>query len=242
MSKFGDRIKHHREERRLKQADFVAHGISQSQLSQFENGAVEPSVEKIEQLGKALGIPPTDLVMGTELQPKYLAHGLTPDDVELRQHALQLKRSQRLIAVEEAFRRIQLFHDLLYAGAKHYTASVDNEAHYQHAARIVVRALGLAADFEPNLREKVYLPGTLLDPDDEPSEMRFSIKKSQAYIRSLVLEFPEADTAAEREKLSKELGLDRIDSHLSKFLIYDSTAAIWLGEMSGEADEDEIPF
>ena len=251
MIAFGERIKSLRLERQLRQEEFTAHGVSQSQLSQIENGHIPASVDKVERLAKVLNIAPADLVAGTDLQDKYFASRLTPQDLATREQTVSSARSRRIIAVEEAYKRIQLFHDLLYNDiGKRFAATVDNDAYYQHASRILRRATNGAKEFDPDLSTRLYVPESLLDEidfnDDAIDDLRFRIKKSLAYVRSLVLEFPESDDINVRLDVVNEIGLDKVDRHLCTFAINDSvdSTGTWKNQ-SGFDDtllEEEIPF
>lgn len=252
MIAFGERIKSLRLERQLKQEEFTAHGVSQSQLSQIENGHIPVSVDKVERLAKVLAIAAADLVAGTDLQDKYFAHRLTPQDLATREQTLSSTRSRRITAVEEAYKRIQLFHDLLYNdGDNRFTASVDNDAYYQHASRILRRATHAADEFDSDLSARLYVPESLLDEGDFDDyaieQLRFRIKKSLAYVRSLVLEFPESDDPNVRLDIVTEIGLDKVDRHLRRFEINDSVDSTGTWRNPGGVDdnsllEEEIPF
>jgi transcriptional regulator with XRE-family HTH domain len=251
MATFGTKVKELRVARHLKQEEFGPFGVTQSQLSLIETGQLEPSVDKIDNIAKVLQVSPIDLVSGTEAQAKYFGERLTSEDIANQSRNVKLTRSARIIAVEEAYKRIQLFHDLLYGASTWYTASVDNDAHYQHAARILRRTIEAAKEYDSDLAGRLEIPGSLLDQDPlcrgDIHDIRFAIKKSMAYARSLILEYPEANNSEQRSSIVREIGLEPIDAHLNRYNIVDSVdeKPVSVDEKSAwedSLDEEEIPF
>lgn len=215
MSIFGDRIRELRHASGLKQVDFHRHGISQSQLSLIENGEIDPCLERIELIAAILGSTPAELVSGTELEGRY-ANALTArKDGVSGDGAGAFARSERIVAVEEAYKRVQRFFDLLLDANANYGGSAENERYYQYAARILRRALDLAAVSDPALAGRVYVPDSIMDAFVAKDTVQFAIIKSLAYVQSLLLEFPEADRAVAREAIVARLGLAVIDEHLA---------------------------
>ncbi len=215
MSIFGDRIRDLRRVSRLKQADFQQHGISQSQLSLIENGETEPGLERIELIARVLDRTPAELVAGTELERQY-AHAWTArrDDASA-EGANAFARSERIVAVEEAYKRVQRFFDLLLDPSANYQGDPENERYYQYGARILRRALDAARASDPALTTRVYIPDSIMDASVAKGALQFTMTKSLVYIQSLLLEFPEADNAITRSTLVARLGLTAVDEHLS---------------------------
>ena len=215
---FGDRIRFLRQEHHLKQTDFHAYGISQSQLSLIENGESAPCAEKIEVLANVFERLPADLVAGTELEMGYAAARAVQGFATPLDRAEDLSRSARAIAVEESYKRILLFHGLLADPDARYRRDVANERYYQYCARILRRALAAAKQLDPALGERVEFPKSIMDePCENAERLRLAMIKSLAYVQSLTLEYPEADDEASRRDILLGLGLAKIDRHLASF-------------------------
>ncbi len=217
MSIFGERIRDLRRLSRLKQADFQQHGISQSQLSLIENGETEPGLERIELIARVLDRSPADLVAGTELERQYANAWTAREDDAASEGASAFERSERIVAVEEAYKRVQRFFDLLLDPSANYRGDPENERYYQYAARILRRALEAARVSDPALTARVYIPDSIMDASVAKGALQFTMTKSLVYIQSLVLEFPEADASSSRSTIVARIGLNAVDEHLADF-------------------------
>ena len=216
MSIFGDRIRYLRQEHHLKQTDFSVYGISQSQLSLIENGETAPSTEKIELLAGVLERIPTELVAGTELERPYLAARASREDADLHDRAEDLARSARMIAVEEAYKRVFRFVQLWDDSDLASRYDISNERYYQFAARVLRRALDAGKQDDPVLVERLHVPDSLMDePTVTIERLRLAMSKSLAYIQSLILEYAEADDESSRGEIVRALGLPAVDRQLS---------------------------
>lgn len=214
MSIFGDRVRDLRHVSRLKQADFQQHGISQSQLSLIENGETEPGLERIELISRVLERTPSELVAGTELERQYETAWATREDGASGEAATAFARSERIVAVEEAYKRVQRFLDLLLDPSANYRGDAENERYYQYGARILRRALDAARTFDPALAARVFIPDSIMDASVAKGALQFTMTKSLVYIQSLLLEFPEADSSDSRIAVVARLGLAAVDEHL----------------------------
>jgi transcriptional regulator with XRE-family HTH domain len=215
VSIFGDRIRELRHISRLKQADFQRYGISQSQLSLIENGETEPCLERIELISRVLERTPAELVAGTELEAQYASAWTTRVEGASGEAAAAFSRSERIVAVEEAYKRVQRFFDLLLDPITNYRREAENERYYQYGARILRRALDAARGFDPSLGTRVYVPDSIMDAAVANGALQFAMTKSLLYIQSLLLEFPEADSAVTRSAVVARIGLAAVDEHLA---------------------------
>jgi transcriptional regulator with XRE-family HTH domain len=203
----------------LRQADFSEHGITQSQLSLIEKGDLEPSAAKIDVLASVLNLAPRDLIADTELEGRYDAS----QSLDRRKaHAAQtarLARSQRLVAAAEAYQRIQRFCERFCAVGTEQSTSIDADAHYQFAVRIYRRAIDEAKEFDRMLAENVFLiPSIIGELRIDNVSLQTMLQRSQAYLTSLLLEYPEADNADARREIVTQIGLEPIDRYLGRHL------------------------
>lgn len=217
MSIFGDRIRDLRHGSRLKQADFQRHGISQSQLSLIENGETEPGLERIELISRVLDRSPAELVAGTELELQYATAWTTREVGASGEAAAAFARSERIVAVEEAYKRVQRFFDLLLDPIANYRGEAENERYYQYGARILRRALDAARGFDLSLAARVHVPDSIMDASVATGALQFTMTKSLVYVQSLLLEFPEADSSVTRSAVVARIGLAAVDEHLASF-------------------------
>jgi transcriptional regulator with XRE-family HTH domain len=215
VSIFGDRVRDLRHASRLKQADFQPHGISQSQLSLIENGETEPGPERIELISRVLERTPAELVAGTELERQYATARVTRAGGAAGEAANAFERSERIVAVEEAYKRVVRFVDLLLDPSANYRGDAENERYYQFGARILRRALDAAQTCDPALAGRVYIPDSIMDASVAKGALQFTMTKSLVYIQSLLLEFPEADNSATRSAVIARIGLAAVDDHLA---------------------------
>jgi transcriptional regulator with XRE-family HTH domain len=215
VSTFGDRVRSLRLAAHLRQTDFVVHGITQSQVSLIEHGDIVPAPVKIDILAKLLGISGVDLVAGTELQSRYDADRVpgVPDERALE--AARLIRSQRIVAVQEAYRRVQRMCELLAARAGAVT--IDDEAQYQFAVRICRRALLAVREYDLPIAERTFVvPSMIGDGTVDLTTVRATMQRSAGYLSSLILQFPEADTRVARQAIVMQIGLDRVDRFIDR--------------------------
>jgi len=216
MSTFGDEIRRRRHSADLRQTDFARFGITQSRLSMIENGTIVPSPEKIEKLALALKVTALELVGGTKLEDGYLTARYTVAEVAVIRGTVDFTRSQRIVAVQEAYVRVMRFFELLRATPAAQVASSDDEARYQQTLRIVERAIDAARAYDEGLAAGIAMPPSMLDEPDVRSGRGWNVlRRSAALIASLVVEYPEADAAAVRLEIAGRLGLDRIDAYLA---------------------------
>ncbi len=215
MSIFGDRIRELRLATRLKQVDFHQYGISQSQLSLIENGELVPCLERIELIAKVLEVTAAELVADTELEDRYATAWADREERDAGDGAAAFARSERIVAVEEAYKRVQRFFDLLLDQNANYEGNAANERYYQYGARILRRALESARVSDSTLAARVYVPDSIMDAYVAKDTVQFAIIKSLAYVQSLLLEYPEADSAAVRAAVVARIGLAGIDEHLA---------------------------
>jgi len=215
MSKFGDRLRARRLAARLRQSDFLDGGITQSHLSLIENGDVAPSAAKIDRIAAMLNVAAVDLVADTELEDAYFAARLTSDEVMVLVEAARLTRSERLVGVQEAYHRIQRLCELVYGSPGLRAVGIDDESQYQHAARIFRRVLDAAREHDTTLASRIFVPDSLIGDSGTPVvQARILFRRSEAYVRSLVLEYPEADEIGRREQICDLIGLRRIDDYV----------------------------
>lgn len=215
MSKFGDRLRARRLALRLRQTDFLERGVTQSQLSLIENGDLKPSPAKIDSIAAILNVGAIDLVADTELEDVYFAARLTPDEIMVVVESASLNRSERFVGAQESYRRIQLLCEFSYAARVIRPVSIDDESQYQHAARIFRRALDAAREFDAALAGRMFVPDSLIGDAGAPMvQVPILFRRSAAYLRSLVLEYPEADEDRRREQICEQIGLARIDHYL----------------------------
>jgi transcriptional regulator with XRE-family HTH domain len=215
MSKFGDRLRDRRLAARLRQTDFRGGGVTQSQLSRIESGDIEPSVAKIDSIAAVLNLVPIELVADTELEGAYFAARLTSDEIVVVVESARLTRAQRLIAVEESYGRIRALCEALWPARADRPVSIDDEAYYQHAARIFRRSLDIAREYDTLLGGRMFVPDSLIGESTVTmAQLRVHFQRSVAYLRSLILEYPEANDEAQRREICRQLGLDRLDFYV----------------------------
>jgi transcriptional regulator with XRE-family HTH domain len=212
-------VRSHRLAASLRQVDFIEHGITQSQLSLIENGDLEPSPMKINVIAGALNLPPRDLVVGTELESRYDASESLDRRSKNATQTIRFMRSQRLVAAEEAYRRIQRFLELFCVVDTSRASRIDEDAHYQFAVRIYRRAIDEAKEFDRVFADHVLvIPSIIGDLRLDAVSLQTMLHRSKAYLNSLILEYPEADNAASRQEIVAQTGLDRIDRFLDQLL------------------------
>jgi transcriptional regulator with XRE-family HTH domain len=216
---FGDRVRRRRLSAQLRQTDFFDHGLTQSQLSMIENSQTEPSPENIERIADKLKLPALELVAGTELEAAYIAARFTADEQAVILQASQFTRSQRLVAVQESYRRIMRFFKISRFGSAAYVVSIEDETLFQQSVRIFQRVLDAARECDGILTDAMFVPRSLIEePDIEISRLRVLMQRSLAFVSSMVLEYPEADDDAVRCQIVLQIGLGRVDLHLERLL------------------------
>jgi hypothetical protein len=160
---------------------------------------------------------PAELVAGTELEPQFATAWATREESNSGESEIAFARSERIVAVEEAYKRLQAVFDLLLDANANYRGDAENERYYQYGARILRRALDAARGSDSALGPRVHVPDSIMEPTVANDALRLLMTKSLAYIQSLLLEFPEADTSIARTALVARLGLAAVDKHLASF-------------------------
>lgn len=217
MSVFGDRVRSYRLGAHLRQSDFSKHGITQSQLSLIEHGDVAPSAVKVKIIAEMLHLAPADLIAGTELQSvgDALSGPLHRD--ERAEYAEWQWRSKQLVALEESYLRIQQLFEVVAGAQGDGIATLDDEAYYQLALRINRRSVEALQQCDIAMSDHAYaLPSLLGDRDIDLKSLHMMMRRSCAYIHSMILEYPEADTPSARSEIRTRIGLDRIDRYIER--------------------------
>jgi len=219
VSTFGDRVRNRRLAASLRQADFLEHGITQSQLSLIENGDLVPSAAKINIIASVLKMHPRDLVADTELESRYQAAESLDRSATNAAQSARFLRSLRLIAAEEAYRRIQRFCEVFCVVDARRATRINDDAHYQLALRIYRRAITEANDVDQRSADRVLIISSIIGGlHIDAISLQTMLHRSRAYLNSLILEYPEADNADARRDVVTQTGLDRIDRFLDELL------------------------
>jgi transcriptional regulator with XRE-family HTH domain len=214
---FGDRVRRRRLSARLRQRDFFESGLTQSQLSMIENTQIQASPENVDRIADALHLAALDLVAGTELEAAYIAARFNVEEKAVILQATQFSRSQRLVAVQESYRRIMQFFRIMRFGSAPHAISIEDETLFQQSVRIFRRVLDAAREYDGTLADAMFVPRSLIEePEIEMSRLRVLMQRSLAFVASMVLEYPEADDDAERQRIAVQIGLGRLDLHLAR--------------------------
>ena len=227
---FGSQLRLVRERLKISQEALGARaGFDKAHISNLERDKKRPSIAAVDRLAKALDVAPFDLVRGTDMLGPYAAQRSSPNDQAIQADAEARRRSAKIVAIHEVYKRIvELFNLHLWghvlngadAYGEAYLGFLDDALSNECAAA--------AAEFRDELAcaDQLFVPSTL-DPsqyviegimfDNESQEYdERALRKSEAMILKVLLKYAASDDVSTRRDISERLGLAKVDAYIEK--------------------------
>jgi transcriptional regulator with XRE-family HTH domain len=181
---FGSQLRLARERLGLTQEDVAKRaGFDKAHISNLERDKKQPSIAGVDRLAAALDMPPFDLVRGTQMAGKYAAERSSPNDQAIQAEAERRRRSAKIVAIHEVYRRIVQFFELHLWGHVLNGADAYGEAYLGYLAEALTEQCAAAVtEFgeQLNIREELFVPSSL-DPSQYVFDGLLFENESQEY-------------------------------------------------------------